>query len=190
MVPPTSKFNTVHSVLFHKNGGVNVAVKNFMSHFSMFVSTKSTMEPANGYTVHAQGIGIILCHFPNCFIICTVLPVYYCTYHPFNTISSGALKFHVGFKKFLLNLLNIVTLSTLKVVLGDQPTRLKTILTIFKCKLVKINPKRNRNIFVPTVYDILKKSLSLIICILVISLFTDQNECQEKDSWKSSHKIF
>ena len=31
------------------------------------------------------------------------------------------------FKKLHLNLLNIVTLLTLKVVLGDHPTRLKTI---------------------------------------------------------------
>ena len=34
-----------------------------------------------------------------------------------------------------LNLLNIVTLLTLKIILGDHPTRLATILTIFNSKL-------------------------------------------------------
>ena len=38
-------------------------------------------------------------------------------------------------RQFHLNLLNIVTLLTLKVVLGDHPTRLATILTIFNSKL-------------------------------------------------------
>ena len=39
------------------------------------------------------------------------------------------------FKRLRLNLLNIVTFLTLKVVLGDHPTRLATILTIFNYKL-------------------------------------------------------
>ena len=33
---------------------------------------------------HTQGIGIILFHFPNCFIIYPVVPVYYCPGHPSN----------------------------------------------------------------------------------------------------------
>ena len=66
VVAPPSKFYTVSTVFFHKYGGVNVAVTNFMSHFSMFVTTKATVKLANGNTVHVQGIGIILCHFPNC----------------------------------------------------------------------------------------------------------------------------
>ena len=40
-------------------------------------------------------------------------------------------------KGFYLNLLNIVTLLTLKVVLGDHPTRLATILTIFNLTVSK-----------------------------------------------------
>ena len=49
--------------------------------------------------VHDQGIGIILCIFPKCSIIYPVGLVYYFPGHPYNTISSGALKFYVGFQQ-------------------------------------------------------------------------------------------
>ena len=65
----------------------------------MFVPTKATVKLANGKTGHDQGIGIILCLFPNCSIIYPVVQVYYCTGHPYSTISSYALKFYVGFQK-------------------------------------------------------------------------------------------
>ena len=68
-------------------------------HFSMFVPTKATVKLATKNTGHAQGIGIILCPFPNCSIIYPVVPVYYFPGHPSNTISSGALKFYIGFKR-------------------------------------------------------------------------------------------
>ena len=84
--------------LFHKYGGADVAVTNFMSKFSMLVPTKATVKLANGNTVHAQVIRIILCHFPNCSIMYPVGPVYYCPGHPSNTIPSGALKFYFGFQ--------------------------------------------------------------------------------------------
>ena len=93
-------FYTVSNVLFHKYGGVNVAVTNCMSHFSMFVPTKYNMKLANVNLVHAQGIGIILCRFPNGPIIYPTVPVYYFPGHPSNTISSGALKFYAGFQFF------------------------------------------------------------------------------------------
>ena len=93
VVAPPTKIYTVSTVLFHKDGGANVAVTNCMSHFSMFVPTKATVKLANGNTVHAQGIGIILCRFPNFSIIYPVGPVYYCSGHPSNTISSGALMY-------------------------------------------------------------------------------------------------
>ena len=99
MVAPPTKFYTVSTVLFHKDGGLNDAVTNCMSQFSMFVPTKATVKLSNGNTGHAQGIGIILCRFPNCSIIYPVGPVYYCPGHPSNTISSGALKFYIGIKK-------------------------------------------------------------------------------------------
>ena len=46
-------------------------------------------------------------------------------------------KFMLAFKMLFLKLLNIMPLLSLKVVLGDHPTRLKTISTIFKSKLSK-----------------------------------------------------
>ena len=99
MVASPTKFYIVSTVLFHKEVGANVEVTNSMSHFSMFVPAKATVKLANGNTGHAQGIGIILCRFPNCSIIYPVGPVYYFPGHPYNTISSGALKFYIGFKK-------------------------------------------------------------------------------------------
>ena len=128
---PPSEFNTVSTVLFHKYGGKNIAVTNCMSQFYMFVLTNTTVKLANGNTGHAQGIGIILCLFLKNLIIYTVRPVYYCPGNPSNTISSGALKFDIGLKILHLNLLNIATLLTLKVVLGDQHIRPTKILTIF-----------------------------------------------------------
>ena len=109
VVAPPSKFYTVSTVLFHKDEGANVAVTNFMSHFSMFFPTNTTVKLDNGNMVHAQGIGIILCRFPNCLIIYPVITVYDCPCHPFNTISSGALKFYIYFERLHLNLLKIVT---------------------------------------------------------------------------------
>ena len=97
VVAPPSNFYAVSTVLFHKYGGANVAVINCISHFSMFVPTNSTVKISNVNMVHTQVIGIILCRFPNCSIIYTVVPVYYSPGRPFNTISSGALKFYVGF---------------------------------------------------------------------------------------------
>ena len=89
----------VSTVLFHKYGGENVAVTNCMSHFSIFVPTKATVKLANGKTGHDQGIGIILFRFPNCLILYPGVRLYYCPGHPSNTVSSGALKFYVGFFK-------------------------------------------------------------------------------------------
>ena len=94
VVAPPSRFYTVSTLLFHKYGGANVAATNCMSHFSIFVPTKDTVKLANVNTVHAQVIGIILCRFPNCFIVYPVGPVYYFPGHPSNNISSGDLKFY------------------------------------------------------------------------------------------------
>ena len=99
VVAPPSKFHTVYIVLFHKYGGSNVAVTYCMSHFSMFLPTKATVKLANGNKGNDQGIGIMLCWFHNCSIIYTVGPVYYFPGYRSNTISSGSLKFYVGFQK-------------------------------------------------------------------------------------------
>ena len=97
---PLLQFFTVSTVLFHKYVGAYVAVTNCMSHFSMLSPTKANVKMANENMVHAQGIGIVLFCFPNCLIIYIFGPVYYFPGHPSNTISSGALKFYVGFKIF------------------------------------------------------------------------------------------
>ena len=86
-------------MLFHKDGGANVAVTNCMSRFSMFFPTKDTVKLAYENTGHAKGIGIILCLFPNCSVIYPMGQVYSCPGHPSNNISSDALKYFVGFKK-------------------------------------------------------------------------------------------
>ena len=98
-----------------------------MSHFSMFVPTKATVKLYNGNTVHAQGIGIISCCFPNFLIIYPVGPVYYFLGHPSNIISSGALKFHVGFQNVKSEPLENYDFFTIECVLGYHPTRIKTI---------------------------------------------------------------
>ena len=87
--------NIIQSLLccFINMEGGYVTVTNFSSHFSMFIPTKATVKLANGNTVRAQGIGIILCHFLNCYMIYPVVYVYYCTGQPYNTISFGYLKF-------------------------------------------------------------------------------------------------
>ena len=100
MVSPYSKVYTVSTMFFHKYERDNVYITNFMSHFSIFFPTKATMKLANGNTEHAQGIGIILCSFPNYSILYPVGPVHYFPGHPSNTISSGDLKFYVGPQKF------------------------------------------------------------------------------------------
>ena len=120
-------------MLFHKYGGANTSVTNWMSHFPMFVPTKDTVKLANESTGHAQGIGIILCCFPNCAVIYPVGTVQYFPGHPSNNILSDALKLYVFFKVRLhLNFLNIMILLTLKVILGYHNNRLKIVLTVFK----------------------------------------------------------
>ena len=108
VVATSSKFYTDFTVLFHKYGGANVSITNFMSHFSMLVLTKANVKLANGNTGHEQVIGIISCCFTNCYVIYPVVPVYYFSFHPSKTISLGALKFMLVLKRVHTNLLNIV----------------------------------------------------------------------------------
>ena len=88
-------------------------------------------------------------------IVHVILPI------PYNYVPS---KFMLVFKRLHLDILDNVTLFTLRVVLGYHPTRLKTIQTILESKFFKFNPKRNRNIFVPTVCELSKQTLSQLIC--------------------------
>ena len=140
----------------------------------MFVPTKATMKVATGNTGHAQGIGIILYHFTNSSIIYPAEPVYYCIGHLSNTISSVALKFYACFKKVTSEPIEHCDFLTLKVIIGDHHTRLKTILTIFKYKFVKVNPHIDKIVAVLTVCALSKnKSLNLFISVLVVSLLPD-----------------
>ena len=99
LVAPSSRFHTVSTVLFHKYGGANYGVANFMSHFSMFFPTKVNVKFSNLNTIHSLVIGVILCSFPTCPIIYPMRLFYYCTGRPSNTISSGDLKCYVGFQR-------------------------------------------------------------------------------------------
>ena len=106
-----------------------------MSHFSIFPPNKETAKLGNRNTGHDQGIGIILCCFPDCSMIYPVWTVYYCPGHPSNTILSGNLKFYVGFQKVKSEPLEHCDFVDLQVFLEYQPTKLKTVSTIFNWKL-------------------------------------------------------
>ena len=71
--------------------------------------------------------------------------------------------FTLVLKRLHPNLLNIVTLLTLKVILGDQPTRLAKNIDYLQLKIVNINPHRDKNLVVPTVCGLLKQILSQLI---------------------------
>ena len=81
-----------------------------------------------------------------------VEPVYYCPGQSSNTISSGALKFYFGFKKFMSGPLESCDFV--------DPQRCSWISTYqtqknidnIKLNIVKFNRQRDRNIFIPTVY--------------------------------------
>ena len=99
LVPPSSICYTVSVLLFRKYLGENIGVTNCMSHFSMFVSTKADVKFTNGNMDNSQEIGILLCHFPICPIIYTVVPVNYCPGYPSDNISLGGIKFYFVFQK-------------------------------------------------------------------------------------------
>ena len=98
----------------------------------MFFPTKDTVKLANGNTGQTQGIGIILCHFPNYCIIYLVRQVYHCPCHSSSIISLDALKFYVGFLNGTSEPIEHCIFIIIKVVIGDHPTRLKTVYTILK----------------------------------------------------------
>ena len=70
--------------------------------------------------------------------------------------------FELVFISFHLNLLNIVTLFTLKVVLGDHPIRQKNF-DYLQILVIKFNSQINSNVVVPTVCDLLKQNIYQII---------------------------
>ena len=161
-----------------------------MSQFSVFVPINSTVKLANGNTGHAQGIEIILCRFPKCLIIYSVGPVYYCPGHPFNTISSGDLKFYIGFKKVTSETLEHCDFVEPKGCYWRSLYQTRNNPEYLQLENFKINPHRYKNIVVSTVCGISKQTLSQLIHqhfghVPIIR----QNEWQQQDSWKVSQKI-
>ena len=163
VVAPYSTIYTVSNVLFHRYGGMNVTLKDYMSHFSMFVLTKSTVKFPNENTGHTQGIGIFLCHFPDCPIIYTVVPVCYCPCNPSYTISSGALKFYVGFQKVTSDPPQHFYFVDHQGRSWRSPSQTQNNLDYLQIEIFKFNPKINSNIFVTTVCYLSKHNLSLLI---------------------------
>ena len=117
----------------------------------MFVPTKATVKLANGNTVHDQGIGIILCRFPNCSIMYPVGPVYCCPSHPSNNIASGALKFYFFIFKVTSGYLEHCEFFDPKGSSWRSPYQTHNILDYLQLEIVNINPDRDRNVFLPTV---------------------------------------
>ena len=159
MVAPSSKIYTVSTVLFHKDGGENIAVTNYMSHISMFVPTKATLKLANGNIGHSQGIGIILYSCPNRPIIYPVGPVYYCPGHSSNTISLGALKSYVDFQKVTYEPLEHCDFVYPQGCYWRSTHQTQNNLYYLQIKIIKYNLKRNKNILVPTVWALSKLNL-------------------------------
>ena len=146
-------------MFFHKDGGENFAVTNCMSQFSMFVPTKATVKLDNGNMGHAQEIGIISCCFPNCLIIYPIGPVYYCPGHPSNTISSDALQFNIGFKKVTSELIEHCDFVDPQGRSWRSSYQTRNNLDYLQLEIVKINPRRDKNIVVPTDCGLSKQTL-------------------------------
>ena len=126
----------------------------------MSFPTKATVKLANGNTGHAQAVGIILCRFPNCLIIYPVGPVYYYPGHPSNTISSGALKFYIGFKNVTSEPLENCDFVDPQGCSWRSTYQTRNNIDYLQLEIVNINPHRDKSIVVPNVCG-LKKKLSL-----------------------------
>ena len=137
----------------------------------MFVPTKATVKLANESTGHAQGIGVVLCCSPNCLIIYPVGPVYYFPGHPSNTISSGALKFYIGFKKFTSEPLEHCDFVDPQGRSWRSPYQTRKFFDYLQLKIVKINHHRDKNIVVPNVCELSKQTLSLKLFISVLVMY-------------------
>ena len=104
------------------------------------------MKLANGNMVHAQGIGKILYHFPNCYIIYPVGKVYYCPGQSYNTISSGALKRFVVSQKFMSKPLEHCEFFDLHGLSWRSPYQNQNNLDHIQIEIVKVSHHRDKNI--------------------------------------------
>ena len=98
------------------------------------------MKLDNKNTGHAQRIEIILCRFPNCHIIYPVGPDYYCSGHPSKTISSGALKFYIGFQKVTSEPLEYCSFVDPKGTSWRSPYQTQKNPDYIQIEIIKVNP--------------------------------------------------
>ena len=102
-----------------------------------------------------------------------MVPVYYCPGHPSNTISSGVLKFLVGFQKVKSESIEHHNFADPQGRSWRSVYQTQNNLDYLQIENFKFNPPRNRNIVVPTGWSLLKTiSLILFISALVVSLFS------------------
>ena len=160
---PSSTFYTVYVMLFHKYRGANFSVKNCMPHFSMFVPTKATVK----FLMETQDMPKEMRLF---YVILLTVSLYIWWYQfiivqvtlptPSHQVPSNFMRV---FKRLHLNLLNIVNFVDPQGRSWRSPYQTQKNYNIFKNKFVKVNPQRNRNVFVPTVCTISKQNLSQLI---------------------------
>ena len=116
---PYSKFYTVLTICFHKYGRKNVKATNYLSHWSTIVLVRENMKLFGANKIRTKYIGNILCQFPYFLFIYPMGPIYYCQGRPSNTPYHWlSLNFIFNLKILHSNLLNTVTLWTLKYNLG------------------------------------------------------------------------
>ena len=84
--------------------------------------------------------------------------VYYFPGHPSNTISSGALKFYVGFQKFTYEPLEQCDFVESQGSSWRSPYHIQNNVYYLQIEIFKLNPHIDRNIVVPTVFALKKKT--------------------------------
>ena len=124
---PPSNFFTVSTLLFHKYVGANVAVTNFKSHFLYL----SQPRPLWNWPIETRDMPKGLEFFYVVFLT-VVLYIQWCQFIivqvALTTLSHQVpSNYMLVFKRLHINLLNVFSLLTLKVVLGYHTTILKKI---------------------------------------------------------------
>ena len=101
--------------------------------------------------------------FSNCSIIYPVVPVYYCTGHLFNTISSGALKFYVGCQKIKSKSLEHCDFFDHQGHSWRSPCKTQNKIDYLQIQIYQNYTPKKQDIFVPTVCALSKQNLSRIV---------------------------
>ena len=156
-----------------------------MSHFSKFVPINTTVKLDNGNTVHAQLVGIFLCRFNNFSILYPMRPVYYCPGHPSNTISSGALKFYVGFQNVTSEPLEYCYFVDPQDSYFISPYQTQNNIDYLQIEIVKVNPHRNKNIVVPT-FCALSKQFSDYSSVFLSCIYSQTKTSGKKSTYRRS----